>query len=78
MTVTFVQGFLTTHDPFTLPCVHLLSRHFLEDFDHICTVYVISVTPGMSQDMVIVSRVLDVNCGSAEEISKTMKLGMEC
>lgn len=78
MTVIFAQGFLTTHDPFTLPCLHLVSRHFLVVFDHFCTAYVISVTPGMLHDMVMVSRVLEINCGITEEISKTMKLQITC
>ena len=78
MTVIFVQGFLTTHDPFTLPCLHLVSRHFLVVFDHICTEYVISATPGRLHDMVMVSRVLEINCGITEEISKTRKLDKDC
>jgi len=34
-------------------------------------VYFLGVTPGTLHFMVIVSRVLEINCGFAEEISKT-------
>ena len=69
--MTFVLSALTTHKPFALSRVHRVSRHVLALFDHICTVYFISVTPGTLNIIVMVSKVLEINCGIAEEISKT-------
>ena len=65
--VTILLRFVTTQVFLTVLWMHLVSRHVAVVFDHICTVYEISVTRTGWNFIVMVSRPLEINCGLAKK-----------
>ena len=75
--VIMALGTLTTHDPTTLlRRRHLVLYHLSVVFDHICIVYVISVTSGMLHFIVRESSVLETYCGIANEMPARYKFAV--